>query len=133
MAPKYLHKPYRQRVYQIKQGLGDTLISVIYSFADPLQYAGAHRNKSIMNQLTFDKIENKLGCEVFLTPYQSGYKGGTKGFNCPSSLKGASYATTEVTLMTNQLVSWDRGFDKRRKYIWGAEKGGYVFDKIATY
>jgi hypothetical protein len=31
----------------------------------------------------------------------------------------------------SQLLSWDRGYDKEGKYVWGAEKGGYVFDKIS--
>jgi CpeT protein len=131
MAPNYLDKPYRQRVYKIVPGLGDTIISVIYTFKDPLNYAGAHKDKAILAKLTYDKIEQKDGCEVYLIPHKDGFKGGTKGSNCPSTLRGAAYATTEVTMTPSQLLSWDRGYDKEGKYVWGAEKGGYVFDKIS--
>jgi hypothetical protein len=27
------------------------------------------------------------------------------------------------------MVSWDRGFDKEGKQVWGAQKGGYRFVK----
>ena len=131
MAPKYLDKPYRQRVYKIVPGVGDTMVSVIYTFKDPLNYAGAHKDKTILAKLTYDKIEQKDGCEVYLIPHKDGFKGGTKGSNCPSTLRGAAYATTEVTMTPAQLLSWDRGYDKDGKYVWGAEKGGYVFDKIS--
>lgn len=123
-------KPYRQRVYQIKYGNYDTIISVIYQFDSALNYAQLYKNDPKMTKLTYDKITSKDGCEVYMIPQDDGsFKGGTKGKNCPSSLKGAKYATTEVTLAKTQLLSWDRGYDSLDKHVWGAEKGGYVFDK----
>lgn len=133
MAPKFLSKPYRQRIYKIVPGFGDTIISKIYTFKDPLTYAGAHQNAEILKKLSFDKLEYKDGCDVYLSPFQNGYKGGTKSTNCSSNLRGASYATTEVILTPNYLLSWDRGYDKDHQYVWGAQKGGYHFDKLKNY
>lgn len=129
MAAK-LDKPYRQRVYQIKQGNLDTIISVIYTMDSALNYAQLYLTDSKMSKLSFDKITAKEGCEVFMKPQTDGtFIGGTKGSNCPSTLKGSTYATTAVTISKSQLLSWDRGFDKENKHVWGAEKGGYIFDK----
>ena len=49
------------------------------------------------------------------------------GKKCPSSLQGATYATSQVDLLDDRMVSWDRGFDDTGKQVWGATKGGYEF------
>jgi hypothetical protein len=46
-------------------------------------------------------------------------------------LRGASYATSEVVITDEQLLSWDRGWDANGKQVWGAETGGYIFVKTA--
>lgn len=126
-------KPYRQRIYQIKKGENNEVISVIYTFENPLEYANAHQNKEILQKLTFDKITSKVGCEVYMKPTKNGFKGGTKGQGCASNLRGASYTTTEIKLEKDKLISWDRGFFTDGKQAWGAEKGGYIFIKQKTF
>jgi CpeT protein len=51
----------------------------------------------------------------------------TKTF--PSELRGVNDATSKVTILENQRLSWDQGFDKDHNQVWGAIKAGYVFDK----
>lgn len=126
-------KPYRQRVYQIKQGGLDTIISVIYSFNDPLNYAGAHLDKTKLERLTYNKLSAKVGCEVYMTPVNGGYQGGTLGKNCPSNLRDATYTKTIISLTPQMLLSWDRGFNEEDVQMWGAEKGGYKFNKIRNF
>lgn len=126
-------KPYRQRVYQIKNGGLDTIISVIYSFNDPLNFAGAHLDTKKLKLLTFDKLTSKIGCEVYMTKNAQGYEGGTLGKNCSSTLKDAKYATTVITMTPIMLISWDRGFDEEGKQMWGATKGGYKFIKQRNF
>ena len=58
------------------------------------------------------------------------YKGDTGIKTCESSLRGASYATSEVEMTSQKILSWDRGFDAEGNHVWGAEKAGYVFDKL---
>ena len=60
---------------------------------------------------------------------QSGpvWTGSTAGKECGSDLRGASYATSEVTISSSTLESWDRGYDAADKQVWGAEKGPYIF------
>ena len=70
------------------------------------------------------------GCKVVLYRVDEGYfEGSTVDNNCNSNLHGASYATSEVIIKEDRLISWDRGFDENDKQVWGAEKGGYVFIK----
>lgn len=122
-------KPYRQRVYQLVQKGENVFISKIFQFNDPLNYAGAHLNDTILKKLTYDKLTTKDGCDVIMNKYGSIFEGGTKGKNCPSTLKGATYATSEIILEQNVLKSWDRGFDADDKQVWGSEKGPYIFKK----
>jgi hypothetical protein len=126
-------KPYRQRIYQIKKGENNEVISVIYTFENPLEYANAHQNKELLQKLTFDQITSKVGCEVYMNATKNGFEGGTKELGCASNLRGASYTTTEIKLEKDKLISWDRGFFTDGKQAWGAEKGGYIFIKQKTF
>ena len=79
------------------------------------------------NALTPEMIELKDGCTVTMSKMIGNYIGGTDADKCPSDLRGASYATTKITLKENMLESWDQGFDKNGVQVWGAIKGGYIF------
>ena len=71
------------------------------------------------------------GCEVILKNVgEKHYLGSTDEKSCPSLLYGASYATSEVEILNDKIISWDRGFDIDDNQIWGATNGGYVFNKI---
>ena len=58
------------------------------------------------------------------------FVGSTGEKTCPSELRGASYASSKATVLQNEIISWDQGFDKEGKQVWGATKAGYVFDKL---
>jgi len=58
------------------------------------------------------------------------YEGSTEGNNCESDLRGAKYATSEVKISKDGIISWDRGYDAEGKQVWGAEKGGYIFKRV---
>jgi CpeT protein len=75
-------------------------------------------------------IELKEGCTVTMKKMIGLYSGGTDKDKCPSNLRGASFATTKITLKENTLESWDQGFDKNGVQVWGATKGGYRFVRI---
>jgi hypothetical protein len=122
-------KPYRQRVYRLVHPSKNVFTSEIYTIKEPLTYAGAQNSDSKMQKLTFDKIELKEGCTVTMTKKGDVYEGGTDGRKCPSDLRGATYATTKITLKPSELQSWDQGFNADGKKVWGATKGGYIFVK----
>jgi len=124
-------KPYRQRIYRLISLPNNHAESVIYEFAGaPLSWAGAWRNPERFNALDPGLISVRAGCSVVLG-YQGANQisGTTKGADCGSALRGATYATTDVTVTATELNSWDRGYDAANKQVWGAVKGAYRFMK----
>ncbi|WP_284652855.1 chromophore lyase CpcT/CpeT [Flavobacterium terrisoli] len=123
-------KPYRVRIYKLVQD-GDKFISQIYTLKNEKEWIGKGNTPEAFDALTENDIELKQGCEVVLKRIDKNkFLGQTGEKTCPSELRGASYATSKVTVLENQILSWDQGFDKEGKQVWGAEKAGYVFDKL---
>ncbi len=119
-------KPYRQRVYHVIEPTPGKFESVIYTLSDPLRFAG---HAELIEKLTIDSLTEKAGCAVLLSKQKGAFSGGTVGKNCPSERKGATYATSQVTIEKSRLLSWDQGFNDKEEQVWGAEKGGYQFVK----
>jgi len=123
-------KPYRQRVYQLKKRNDGKIESLVYTIPDPLRFAGDYKNEFPLLRLTPDSLILKEGCEVILYQADNGYfEGSTVDKNCGSDLRGASYATSEVMIDKDKMISWDRGFDENGNQVWGATDGGYIFKK----
>lgn len=124
------NKPYRQRIYGITQTGENEFVSTVYLIPEEANYIGAyHKAKKRFKNLKSQDLEEKEGCHITLTYNGKAYEGKTGDNSCPSKLRGATYATSEVIIYKKQLKSWDRGFDQKGKQVWGAEKGAYVFDK----
>jgi len=125
-------KPYRQRIYCLKDHGGEVQ-SLVYELpGDALAWAGAWSEPNRMNQLMPSLLTPREGCSVFLKRRDDGaWTGGTKAQACESSLRGAAWASSEVTLTRDRIESWDRGFDASGKQVWGATQGAYVFMKEA--
>ncbi|RMH70854.1 MAG: hypothetical protein D6675_08180 [Gemmatimonadetes bacterium] len=128
----YKDRPYRQRVYQVTQSTPGTYISYIYTLPDPpLRFAGAYQHETPLATLTPDSLTLREGCEVILQKQDvETFAGATGKKTCTSELRGASYATSEVILTKEALISWDRGYDSEGNQVWGAEKGGYIFKRV---
>jgi len=124
-------KPYRQRIYEIKRNSDSTFTSVIYKLPNDSLFVGAWRDTSLFRDLKISNLTRLDGCEVILKNVgKKHYLGSTDEKSCPSVLYGASYATSEVEILNDKIISWDRGFDIDDNQIWGATNGGYVFNKI---
>ena len=124
-------KPYRQRIYEIKRNSDSTFTSVIYKLPNDSLFVGAWRDTSLFRDLKISELTRLDGCEVILKNVgEKHYLGSTDEKSCPSVLYGASYATSEVEILNDKIISWDRGFDIDDNQIWGATNGGYVFNKI---
>jgi len=129
-AAETKEKPSRQRVYQIKQRSNGKIESVVYSIPDPSRFTGDYKKEFPLLRLTPDSLMLRSGCEVVLYRTDDGYfEGGTVDKNCSSDLRGASYATSEVMIDKDKIITWDRGFDENGNQVWGAAKGGYIFKK----
>jgi hypothetical protein len=126
-----LEKPYRQRIYHVNLLNDTTIISEVFEMKSPMRFAGAYKNAALLSSLTTDSLEARAGCGILLHVRSNGtFVGSTKNNDCLSSLRGASYATSEVVIHKQLLVSWDRGWDATGKQVWGAVKSGYQFVKL---
>ncbi len=125
--------PYRQRVYHLTADEPGVYRSDIYLLPDPLRFAGAWSDDEPLASLTPDSLALKDGCSVFLSRSGDGaFEGETVVGECGSDLHGAAYATSEVRVTADALLSWDRGWDAEGNQVWGAENGGYVFDRVSS-
>ncbi|MEM8906363.1 MAG: chromophore lyase CpcT/CpeT [Bacteroidota bacterium] len=128
---QYIDKPYRQRVYRLTATKTGEIESRVYELPNPVKYIHAWDQPNLFTAINPDSLILRQGCSVFLAPQANNcYAGSTQERACTSTLRGASYATSEVTVCTGQIVSWDRGWDDGDQQVWGAETAGYIFKKI---
>jgi CpeT protein len=118
--------PYRQRLYVVDPLNATSAVSRVFELAAPEAAVGTCTKATPITFAAKD-AEVREGCEVVLEWKGDRFEGGTPPDKCKSTLSGASYATTEVTIRSDGLVSWDRGWTAAKKQVWGATKGGYTF------
>lgn len=124
-------RPYRQRVYRLSDE-GLALVSAVYELSgEAQQYAGAWRDASLLAGVGPDDLIEREGCAITLIEGVDGsYVGSTNEDDCASTLRGATYATSRVTIREGTVESWDQGFDAAGEQVWGAVKGPYFFRRI---
>ncbi|MEM6720402.1 MAG: chromophore lyase CpcT/CpeT [Bacteroidota bacterium] len=123
-------RPYRQRVYQLEKLANGKFSSKVYTLENPKEFIGKWKTPNYFNKFDTSILKEREGCAVILEKQGENYSGSTNEKDCKSTLRGASYATSEVTIKPNVIESWDRGFDKHDKHVWGAEKAGYIFKRL---
>lgn len=130
----YLQKPYRQRIYHVSQINDSSFQSNIYLLNRPEQFIGFWEKGIPLTNLSPDSLIFREGCSIFLKKTDtSTFQGKTIGKECISNLKGASYATAEVIVRPDMLISLDRGYNEFNEQVWGSKTEGYIFKKIKKY
>lgn len=124
-------QPYRQRLYVLEQTGAATVTSRVFEFTRPEAVVGSCAHATTRPQFRAADVTERDGCAVVLTLRDDQFVGSTQGLLCKSSLRGASYATSEVTLDAAGMRSWDRGFDAAGAQVWGATTGPYEFVRKA--
>lgn len=123
-------QPYRQRVYHLYLADDSTVASQVFEIRDPMRFTGAWADARKRSALTLYDLVDRPGCVILLRKQPDGtWAGSTPGKSCSSSMQGAAYATSEVVIHPDKLVTWDRGWSAADAQVWGAEKGGYEFVK----
>lgn len=122
-------KPYRQRVYKIEAIKEGKFVSKVYTLNNPENFIGKYNDPSFFEKFDTSILKEREGCGVYLIQKGDTYQGSTDDNKCKSTLRGASYATSKVTIKKDRIESWDQGFDQSGNQVWGAVKGGYVFMK----
>ncbi|WP_415908162.1 chromophore lyase CpcT/CpeT [Oleiharenicola sp. Vm1] len=125
--------PYRQRVCQLAVSPDGALEMRLFTLDDPIKATGAWRKTVPLSDVTPSRIAFNEGCTVFFRAMPDGsLVGSTRGDGCPSDLRGATHATTDITVTSDQLVSWDRGYNASGRQVWGPASGGYIFKRVAA-
>jgi hypothetical protein len=122
-----LDRPYRQRVYQLIDRGDGSVESFVFELPNAAERVGAWSDPARFDRDLPESLIPRAGCSIVLERVGATWKGSTNDRDCESLLRGASYATSEVTLRADGLDSWDRGFDAEGKQVWGAKKGAYQF------
>ncbi len=123
-----LDKPYRQRVYHVTDAGDGVFSSMVYALPDPDAAIGAWKLDAPLADLVPADLIEREGCAVYLERQADGsYQGSTREKECTSTLRGATYATSEITIASDQVLSWDQGWNDAGEQVWGAEISGYVF------
>ncbi len=128
-----LDRPYRQRVYRIYQDAKGQLWSDVFELPDPAAAVACWLDEVPLDNISPDDLALREGCSILLErDPDGGFTGSTIGQGCSSSLRGASHATSRVTLNDRLLMSWDQGWNTRGEQVWGATAGGYHFVRQAS-
>lgn len=125
------NKPYRQRIYEVTRASDSTFSSAVYKLDVDSLWIGKWKTPKAFDSISLKDIALKEGCEVILKRITPNHYIGKTGDNtCISTMRGASFARSEVEILEDKVISWDRGFDADGNYVWGAEKGPYIFNKL---
>lgn len=122
-------KPYRQRIYHLTQQDDSTFVSRVCTLDSMHLFMGAYRDIARFGALKPADAKVLPGCDLVLHWRNGHFAGSTHERDCINAWGKATYATSEVVITPERMVSWDRGYNDAGEQVWGAEKGGYEFVK----
>ena len=138
-----LWSPYRQGVHRCVEQEDGSIFIENYGLNDPVLYAGASREDSILHSITPNSIVQRCGCGMVfrysdqVTELGSGCRfiGAVEGDRCIIPRDGhQTYLVSEVELTETHWVSRDRGFDTNtQEQIWGSALGPLRFEKVRSF
>lgn len=129
-AASSLERPYRQRIYRVAEIAEGLFESQVLELADPSRFVGAWQAPDRFESLNPTMLTPRPGCAILMRRSGDAFVGSTLGSLCESTLRGATFATSRVTIAATGLTSWDRGWTADGSQAWGAVKAGYRFDRL---
>ncbi len=127
---EYQDRPYRQRVFRVRELAPGLFENQVFTLPDPLAVVGAWLADDPLTDVTPDDLTERDGCAILLRRNGGNFVGSTIATLCNSTLRDAAYATSEVVVTPDGVVSWDRGFAADGIQVWGTIGGGNIFDRI---
>jgi hypothetical protein len=134
-------KVYRQRVYSFAENKKENAIQLdIYSFKDKSLdsiFTNAHKEKSILNQLTNDQLTASPGCEVFWKKEKDHFIGYMKERACNFISKRSGkriFITDSLVLNDEEIWIRDEAEDEDGNYVFGHKaKIPHKLKKVTYY
>jgi CpeT protein len=130
-----LWTPYRQGVHRVVDRSDDIYIEN-YSLSDPIRYAGAARELSILKTITTNDIERRHHCSMVFHREGAMFCGSVEpGNRCLIEKKGCmTYLISEVEITETTWLSLDRGMDiHTHEQVWGSTSGHLRFEKCQSF
>ncbi len=130
-----LWTPYRQGVHKLIDQDSQIYIEN-YSLNDPVQYAGAARELSILKTITPDCIQRRYNCSMVFKRDGEMFRGSVEpGNQCLIEKRGCStYLISDVEITETTWSSLDRGMDvNTHQQIWGSDSGSLWFEKRQSF
>ncbi|MEM8677038.1 MAG: chromophore lyase CpcT/CpeT [Cyanobacteria bacterium P01_G01_bin.67] len=131
-------QPYRPRILRLRQR--ETLEVEFYMFPDLATARGAGRNKSLIEQITPEKIKFLPNCTLKVTTQEltQGYSFTTTPATetpCSVTYQGTTFQVFLGFQATpNELLTYDKGIDPETgQGTWGALMGAYCFSKVQDF
>ncbi|KAK8560181.1 hypothetical protein V6N13_061228 [Hibiscus sabdariffa] len=130
-------KPFRQRFLMVKPCPKDLKCDVevsSYAIRDVEEYKNfcdRPRDQRPLPEEVIGDIAEHL-TTIHLNRCERGkrclYEGSTPPGGFPNSWNGATYCTSELSVLkNNEIHTWDRGYDDEGNQVWGVKKGPYEF------
>jgi CpeT protein len=130
-----LWTPYRQGVHKLIDQESQIYIEN-YSLNDPVQYAGAARELSILKTIKPDCIQRRYNCSMVFQRDGEMFRGSVEpGNQCLIEKRGCStYLISDVEITETTWKSLDRGMDvNTHQQIWGSDSGSLSFEKRQSF
>lgn len=127
--------PYRQRVYKLSVNSDGTFESAVFLIPNEQGLTSTELKNYLINECSPNFLVEKIGCNVIVSwnENEKCFEGSTRGKECSSNLRGATYAKSDVKIYSDKLIAWDRGYDVEDNQVWGAVSGGYIFKRIENH
>jgi len=130
-----LWSPYRQGIHRLVD-CGNHIYVENYALKDALWYAGAGRDRKILESIPNSAIERRYHCSMIFRRCEDGFQGAVEpGNQCLIERNNCkTYLVSEVELTENSFVSLDRGIDvNTHEQVWGSTSGPLRFNKERSF
>ncbi|MEB3193205.1 MAG: chromophore lyase CpcT/CpeT [Snowella sp.] len=130
-----LWTPYRQGVHRLVDQ-EDQIYIENYSLEDPVQYAGAARELSILATIKPQAIRRRYHCSMVFKREGDSFRGAVEpGNQCLIEKRGCqTYLVSEVEVTAKTWRSLDRGLDvNSHQQVWGSQFGSLYFEKRQSF
>jgi len=130
-----LWSPYRQGIHRVVQK-DDHILIENYGLNDPMLYAGAAREWSILKTIKPKAIKPRGGCSMVFRRSGDTFVGEVEpGQACIIPRDGVmTYLVSDVVVTESTWWSLDRGFHpETHEHLWGSKLGPLKFEKVQSF
>lgn len=123
------NRPSRLRFCRVEETADGGVVVRVLAPKEALAVSGKWRDPSDLALFGPHDVVERIACAIRLKRSDGGWSGSTEGKGCPSARGGARYVVTRLTLAPGRIESWERGYDRDDRQVWGSAEGPTVYEK----